>query len=327
MTTILVRASNTSTDKSANVTSFARTEEEGEFVVSLAVNVCLSAFILSSNALTVATVTANRGLRTQNNLYVVSLAVSDFLSGIFLLLEAVLTLPVSREIVDHFKALCLFKHVLLFVSMCASMITVTLIAVDKWIYLGAPFFYRRTVTVSKVVVVVVICWVTSLLCGLTILFVEDFKEDGGCQIQDILGPTFMFFGYITPVALVFVVTGVCYIGIVRIVLIQRRKIREVNQKSDARTADAFKKSVCLFMIIFGVFVLCWSPFVSQGFVAYLYHQDLNHYRPLLCLALANSGLNFFIYAWKNRDFRTACKRMLFGKCRSVSERSEGLEKM
>ena len=75
----------------------------------------------------------------------------------------------------------------------------------------------------------------------------------------------------------------------------------------------------LFLTVTGVFVVCWAPFVIQGFLMYTSHSHHDFYRGFLRLALLNCGLNFFIYAWKNKDFKAAYKRLLLDSCKSEHE--------
>ena len=99
---------------------------------------------------------------------------------------------------------------------------------------------------------------------------------------------------------------------------QRRKIQALNQACGV-DRDSYKKSLMLFLTVTGVFVVCWAPFVIQGFLMYTSHSHHDFYRGFLRLALLNCGLNFFIYAWKNKDFKAAYKRLLLDSCKSEHE--------
>ena len=65
------------------------------------------------------------------------------------------------------------------------------------------------------------------------------------------------------------------------------------------------------------FMLCTSPInfylIVFGFKEELYEKEgrvvlIEHF--LLDVLLSNSGMNFFIYAWKNSNFRKAYRKLL-----------------
>ncbi|KAK7097739.1 hypothetical protein V1264_004673 [Littorina saxatilis] len=291
--------------------SFLHTEH---FLVWFTLNLALAIFIILGNGLTLAAVSTTRCLQTQANMYIVSLALADILAAIYLLLDAVWVLPVTGSAFDDCKSLCLLKQGVLYVCLSSSMITMTCIAVDKLLFVAAPFLHTRAVTPEKTLVVILLCWVVSVMYGSVVSYVNVFDQTVGCQMHKVLDPTFVFYGNTTPVALaVFIITG-CYLEIVRIVIKQRKKIQAVNQLCDL-DRDSYKKSLRLFLTVLGVFVVCWSPYVVQGFLLYVFGRRHDYRRAFLLLALLNCGLNFFIYAWKNKDFRAAYRRLLVDRCR------------
>lgn len=285
-----------------------------DIVLWFLLNIISSIFILFTNSLTIIAVAVTPALRTQPNMYIVSLASADILTGFYLLLEAAWTIPLSGDFFDTHREVCLLKYSVLYLSLLASMMTVISITVDKLLFLGTPFLHRRVITREITLVIIVISWIISFLYASTVHFVDIFDESVGCQIYNVLNQDFVFFGNTAPVALVIIVTAVCYLEIIRIVAHQRRKIRAVNQLTE-ECNGSYQKSVRLFLTVIGVFVLCWCPFVICGFVSYICCKDRNMHKSLLHLALLNSGLNFFIYALKNKEFKVAFRRLLFGKCK------------
>lgn len=70
------------------------------------------------------------------------------------------------------------------------------------------------------------------------------------------------------------------------------------------------------LTILGCFTVCWLPY----FVIAIYNRHCKraksglYYEIVFNLAVANSGMNPIIYAWKNQNFRTAFLRL--ARCRS-----------
>ncbi|XP_023287772.1 alpha-1A adrenergic receptor-like [Orussus abietinus] len=63
----------------------------------------------------------------------------------------------------------------------------------------------------------------------------------------------------------------------------------------------------------GCFSICWLPYLVVACTrAFDWHQKASPtlYKAMFSLAMANSGMNPMIYAWKNANFRKAFFRLL-----------------
>ena len=105
-----------------------------------------------------------------------------------------------------------------------------------------------------------------------------------------------------------VVTCLLYGAIIRTALRQKRRVA-ADLKSSQMTLSNWRL-IKLFVVVFGVFFVCWF-FVTSVFV-------ISRFRTVppwaayisFPLLFVNSGANFFIYAWMNKDFRNAFKSIL-----------------
>lgn len=71
-------------------------------------------------------------------------------------------------------------------------------------------------------------------------------------------------------------------------------------------------------MILGCFTICWLPYFVIALYA-RYHKEAKSallYEIAFNLAVANSGMNPLIYAWKNHNFRAAFFTLL--RCRSLN---------
>ncbi|CAG2175895.1 unnamed protein product, partial [Oppiella nova] len=85
--------------------------------------------------------------------------------------------------------------------------------------------------------------------------------------------------------------------------------REVENKRERKAAKTLA-------IITGIFIVCWLPFFAMALIMPLCPQCLiNPYLFSFCLWLGwtNSSLNPFLYTIFSPDFRSAFRRMIFGK--------------
>lgn len=76
------------------------------------------------------------------------------------------------------------------------------------------------------------------------------------------------------------------------------------------------------ILILGCFTVCWLPYfvvaTSQIF-KFAANSSPTYYKAAFSLAMANSGMNPIIYAWKNRTFRRAFSHLL--RCKAPDSRA------
>lgn len=67
------------------------------------------------------------------------------------------------------------------------------------------------------------------------------------------------------------------------------------------------------ILILGCFTICWLPYfivACTRIFQFAANSSPNYYKAAFSLAMANSGMNPMIYAWKNRTFRRAFIHLL-----------------
>lgn len=79
------------------------------------------------------------------------------------------------------------------------------------------------------------------------------------------------------------------------------------------TVFHFLVSPQVVLLILGCFTVCWMPYlvvVSIHVFKFMETGSARFYKAAFCLAMANSGINPLIYAWKNAAFRKAFGKLL-----------------
>ncbi|RUS87548.1 hypothetical protein EGW08_004724 [Elysia chlorotica] len=128
---------------------------------------CLAVFITSANATTVVAIWRTPALRTLANAYVCSLACVDFVVGLVCVLVALFLLPpVRRDLFYQHIAVCSLLHGTMIGMSALSGIHMTLIAVDRYLYIMRPYLYQRVITVRVIAVFLSIAWVIGLTLSL-----------------------------------------------------------------------------------------------------------------------------------------------------------------
>ena len=64
------------------------------------------------------------------------------------------------------------------------------------------------------------------------------------------------------------------------------------------------------LMVFIVFLICWSPLVVGYVIDYYGRWPADAYVTMIGIAWLNSGLNTLLYAWLNSNFREAYKLLL-----------------
>uniref|UniRef100_A0A8C5GYC3 G-protein coupled receptors family 1 profile domain-containing protein n=1 Tax=Gouania willdenowi TaxID=441366 RepID=A0A8C5GYC3_GOUWI len=127
------------------------------YVVRLLLFSALMIIVVSYNDISVFLSISSRKLHTPTNFLLLSLAVSDFSVGfvwVFLifLIDGCWFLGAD---------LCVFNAALSFVATSASIGTVVLISVDRYVAVCDPMHYQTKVTKNRANICIILCWVGS----------------------------------------------------------------------------------------------------------------------------------------------------------------------
>lgn len=109
----------------------------------LIINAIIFVFILAGNALTIVAVRTCRNLRSViSNLFILSLAISDFIVGVALPYHVVFYMGSGLDL-GRLRGFCLFRFFLFICACCVSILTLISIAVDRYIAVIYALHYRR----------------------------------------------------------------------------------------------------------------------------------------------------------------------------------------
>ncbi|ESP01368.1 hypothetical protein LOTGIDRAFT_111898 [Lottia gigantea] len=272
-------------------------------------------FICFGNILTILAVWRTSILRTVPNMYVVSLAVADLIvGGITLPVQIILSLPPFSLLLDEDKYFCLFQMVIYFVSVTTSVFSMGVIAVDRALYIGYPLHYNRFSTEKTAKVIIAGTWTASLMISIAPFYYNTWRECQVCFSFFVIPMEYQLYVQVGSIILVIILTSICYGYILYIA-------RSKQGRSAGWEADM--KLVKIFLMVFGLFIGCWTPLLSLVFDGYinqekkeLYHSTF--FETSFCLSVLNSGMNFLVYSVKNMDFRKAIRDILCRKKKCIN---------
>ncbi|KAL8576158.1 hypothetical protein ACOMHN_027813 [Nucella lapillus] len=281
-------------------------------------------FILVSNLLVVVSVARYKRLQMPTNYFIVSLAAGDIFVAVitpFFIVIEVLPGQVENPV------LCLSPNRILMTACGVSVLTMAAIAYDRHTVLVSPLKYTSLMTPRKITVVVAsiwvysaaIVWVPVALGWYSGVRVEEASDVQPCSFQLLHDKAHvLFLGAIFGPACLMITACYC-----RIYILARQHARAIaavensvhhNLRVRFMIRDAkYAKTLALVM---GVFFVLWAPYLASmvtGVVANV-HVSPWLWNYLTLLAVLNSGLNPWIYAFKNNDFRTAFRKTLKACC-------------
>ncbi|XP_078587398.1 5-hydroxytryptamine receptor 4-like [Branchiostoma floridae x Branchiostoma japonicum] len=300
---------------------------------SLEIQVLLSSFLalvilltIVGNILVISTVALFRSLRSLTNYFVVSLAVADLLVGVI-----VMTLGTQYEVSGRWRHGEIFC--LIFTSMDISLTTCSImhlscIAFDRYYAICHPFKYPTKMSHRKMVLMIAMCWVVPVIMAYVPIMnrwntigIEPVVEDTKCALGPescvfLVNKEFSLIASTLSFYLPAVMMTLAYYQVYRAARRQMQQIisleRSMNNNENMRRE---KKAAKTLGIIMGCFLVCWMPFFVANIVEPLCGYCITRSCDLclkffLWLGYINSTLNPMIYAFFNRSFRRAFKRIL-----------------
>lgn len=151
--------------------------------------ILLCFLILILNALTLITIIRSRRLHTITNILIANLSISDFLSGVSFLYPCVLNLLTINALetynsnlytlacnIRQYYYVCLSGYSPMITSMLSSMLTLTLLALEKYIAIVQPYLYKRFVHERKYLCYLCLFLTWSISIGVSLLPIMGWNE-------------------------------------------------------------------------------------------------------------------------------------------------------
>lgn len=257
-------------------------------------------------------------LHTPTNYLIASLALSDLLLGLLVMLPSMIR---CIETCWYFGDIFCKVYMSSDVMLCtASILNLSFISLDRHYAVCQPLLYRRKITVNVVLVMILLSWSISALIGfgmiflkLNILGVEEFYHshiacEGGCVLfQSGLSST-------VSSVVSFYIPGIIMLCVyLKIFLVAQRQLRSIQ---NARISNASQtKATKTLAIIMGTFLSFWTPFfvcnIIDPFMSYSIPPSV--FETLVWLGYFNSTVNPLIYAFFYSWFRKALQLFISGR--------------
>ena len=266
------------------------------------------------NFATLLIIALNSRMRTTTNMFVVSLAISDFLLGALSAGPIALTTLVKSQW-PFDDTTCQYQGYVAVTLAVASAQNLALMAGNHYYRIVRPAKYRRYFTKKKTVIMILVTWfycmwapVPYLLSGYKMVF---HPSKFFCYLQIDSGP-FTAFLVTVYVGLPTCAIVYCYFRIFQTVRGHNNNFQATGGASNTVNVEEIRITRTLFVIVL-FFNICWTPILlidivdtirgswtlpRQAYVAYSF------------LAVISSALNPVIYGVLNKNFQKEYLKML-----------------
>ncbi|XP_037344633.2 trace amine-associated receptor 13c-like, partial [Pungitius pungitius] len=269
----------------------------------------ISLLTVALNLLVIISISHFKQLHTPTNLLLLSLAVSDFFVGLFMIFQIM--------IIDGCWLLgdlmCSLWLVLLSIISSSSVVTMVLISVDRYVAICYPLHYLTKIQPKSVKVCVCLCWMFAALFN-SLLLKNNLQQPG--RYNSCIGECVFEMNYIANlidliVTFIFpiIVIIILYIRIFGVAVYQARAMRShiavVKNKITAKKSEM--KAARNLGVVVVVFLICVCPYYCFALTSQNKLYTTSSVTFVIWLFQFNSCLNPLIYAILYPWFRKSIK--------------------
>ncbi|XP_027132286.1 trace amine-associated receptor 8a-like [Larimichthys crocea] len=263
------------------------------------------------NLLVIISISHFKQLHTPTNLILLSLAFSDFFVG-FLMALQIVAIDGCWSLGD---ILCPFYHFLGYIITSASIGTVVIISIDRYVAICHPLHYSTQITQKRVQVCICLCWICSVIFqGILQNHTMKLQDTNPCSRECMIVVDYdsvladLIFSFIVPITIIVLLYMRVFVVAISQAHAMRSHIATVTfQKTGKVMAKKSElKAARTLGIVIVVFLLCLCPYYCAALVDedFLTASNANI---IICLVYFNSCLNPLIYALFYPWFRKSIK--------------------
>ncbi|XP_006806703.2 trace amine-associated receptor 13c-like [Neolamprologus brichardi] len=282
-----------------------------ESVLIYVILTIISLLTVALNLLVIISISHFKQLHTPTNYLLLSLAVSDFFVGFNMCFQSML-IDGCWYLGD---LMCVLYYVFEIVVTSASVGTMVLISVDRYVAICDPLHYPTKVTPKRVQTCVLICWICSLLV-VGVLLKDNLDKPGrfnSCfgecviYIDFAIQVTDLIFTILLPITVIVIL----YVRVFAVAVFQIRAMQHHvaagTQRGKVSPKKSELKAARTLGIVIVAFLICLFPYYCVILSGQDTLLDILSLAFFLCLFYFNSFLNPIIYALFYPWFRKSVK--------------------
>ena len=265
------------------------------FFVNATVNVPFSIIATLANALVIISIWRSRSLRTQSNMLLIGLAMSDLGVGLsvqpFFIASSI---SFAKQGTTNFT--CISTAALRITGAFLSVVsfkTVTAISVKRYLSLRLHLRYEDVVTMKRVRRVLAVLWLWSGISAI---------------VWVVFTPSYMSYCLATGIVLYLVISTMAYVKIYRIARSHQSQIQSHQVAADPNNLRRRTKSAYSMFLVYCVLLCCYLPYsmcLTVGNITGYKTWNWIAINFTLTIVNINSSINPLIYCYRMREIRRA----------------------
>ncbi|XP_056301260.1 trace amine-associated receptor 13c-like [Danio aesculapii] len=298
------------------------------YVILYVAAAAVALLTVCGNLLVIISVSHFKQLHTPANILILSLAVSDLLVGVF-----VMPFHLSWLIESCWTSspvMCSVFNFVTFQATSASVHTVALIAVDRFLALSFPFLYSEKISPTVICIATLLNWLFSLIYNFTLLYTNGNFTDSMCPgqclyiVDGVSSLIDLLIVFLMPCTLIIILyTHVFVIAKKHATAIRALQVHNSTESSKNKISDKSERKAALALgILVFVFLLCLLPYYIFSLTNFLRDDSFsNVINSVLILFYLNSSINPLMYAllypWFKRSLKIVMSFKVFNKDSSL----------
>ncbi|XP_071578024.1 histamine H2 receptor-like isoform X2 [Temnothorax nylanderi] len=272
--------------------------------------------IVLGNVLTILAITWARRLRNVvSNYFILNLAVSDLMVGVTLPYHLAFYMD---DTLHRNQSVCISRFIMFSLACGESIYNILMIAIDRYVAIVHPLGYNAYATKRRVLLIIIVAWICTMGVSSIPTYWNSFDPsdtDQMCEFETVFPRYYILAIQMPAFFLIWIAMFLLYWKIWREAHMHARRMNLGIVPNIAEKND--RKSVQVVLLILGCFSICWFPYFVVVCMQTTFDRRPNSmtlwYKSTFALAVANSAMNPFIYAWKNTNFRKAFQKILHFK--------------
>ncbi|XP_022290640.2 RYamide receptor-like [Crassostrea virginica] len=283
----------------------------------------ISMLAVIGNSLVIIVILKDKKMQSITNIFIANLALADVLIGVFSIPFQFQAALLQRWVVPYF--LCPVAPFIKNLTVCVSVFTLTVIAIDRYIAVMHPLKAGLQMKVAAFLLANI--WLFGILSSLPNLVFFGVIEVPDLPFKNQTKPfcahaypskTFMsthvFYLFFVQYLLPLLVISYTYFRIVFKIWGTKPPGQHLDSQESARTRNR-KKVVKMLILVVCLFVVCWMPLHIYQVLSQTY-PSINNYENIhiiwFCsnwLAMSNSCYNPFVYGLLNCKFKREYQKL------------------
>ncbi|XP_052685205.1 tachykinin-like peptides receptor 99D [Crassostrea angulata] len=284
----------------------------------------ISILAVFGNLLVIIVILKNKNMQSITNIFIANLALGDVLIGIFSIPFQFQAALLQRWVVPYF--LCPVAPFIKNLTVCVSVFTLTIIAIDRYIAVMRPL--KAGIKMKVATFVLVSTWLFGIISSLPNLFFFEVIDIPDIQFKNQTMPfcahaypskmfmsVHVFYLSLMQYFLPLLVINFTYFRIVIKIWGTKAPGQQLEGQETTRIRNR-KKVVKMLIIVVCLFVICWLPLHVYQVLSQI-HPAINSSENIhiiwFCsnwLAMSNSCYNPFVYGLLNSKFKREYRKLL-----------------